>query len=688
MATRAGEAYLALTARNQQFNRKLQESQTRSQRFVSRVKAGFAKLKTMLLPATIAVGAFAAAMAKAAQMAAKEQVQTAQLYHQMGRMGKATAKNKRAVESLATSLQNFTRYGDTDTRQVLSQLMMLTNDFEGSLKNVELAFDLAESGMFDLKTAARYLGMAMTGDVTILGRYVAELKTTNTAALKTMTSSEKAAFAIDLLNKKFGGLAKQIGETTAGAWAKLKNAASDAMEAIGKGMLDELSGGLQTITGYIEDLKPAFESLGRIAGKAIRAITKMLPLIEKVEKITTGEKKLPTPVSLFIRDKKKAEKIAGILKDIPGPWSVWEWIRIGYQQYAKWRSQSEETAKILLGIEENSAKIIQKQVAGLKEFVKEAWIEKETIDYIKEKMEEIEVSLKKQKMKASEAVEEYSKLLLAPWERKREKAEEAERKKVSEEEKYFAAFRIVEKYEDEYLESKKATWKKELEELLKWSGKTMEEVKRNKKAKHRLDILFRIKYKDLKKKWADEDAAIADAKAKADEDRLKEAIQVGARKDREDAARRAEQDRKEKERNDRWLAAQKEQYDTLESLHIDYLHNIGASEDAELAEAEYRFAKMRNKWKGNQKIMTIIQKVEMAIREQILKKYTKKQEKAFRPRWVGAEELWRGAMVAGGTITAKQKVQTKADPELTALIRKLIEALRNNTGALNPPLEE
>ena len=68
MATRAGEAYLQLTARNQQFNRKLQESQKRSQRFVTTAKAGFAKLKTMMLPATVAVGAFAAAMAKAAQM--------------------------------------------------------------------------------------------------------------------------------------------------------------------------------------------------------------------------------------------------------------------------------------------------------------------------------------------------------------------------------------------------------------------------------------------------------------------------------------------------------------------------------------------------------------------------------------------------------------------------------------------
>ena len=189
----------------------------------------------------------------------------------MGRLGVATQENIDRVETLANELQNFTRFGDTQTRATLSTLITLSNDFEGSMRNLELAFDIAESGMFDIRTAARYIGLAMTGNVEILGRYIAELKSSTNEQLKHMSATEKAAFAMTLLREKFGGLAKQIGETAAGAWAKLANAVSDAWEALGAGMLDELVIGFGDVTKSIKDIEPALKDFGAVLARVLKA---------------------------------------------------------------------------------------------------------------------------------------------------------------------------------------------------------------------------------------------------------------------------------------------------------------------------------------------------------------------------------------------------------------------------------
>ena len=285
MATRVGEAYYELTAKNAKLKAKLRESDKVTVSWTEKMSGVMRKYgKVAFAGAVAGVGALTAMMVKATQMAAKEEIQTAQLAHQIGRLGIDSEAAMRQVDALANSQQSLTRFGDTDTRRMLAAMIMLTNDYEGSMKNLSLAQDMAESGMFDQRSAARYLGMAMQGNIEMLGRYIPELKTSVNASLAQMSASEKAAFAIKLLEEKFGGLAKQMGTTTAGAWAKLMNTASDAMEAMGAGMLAETSSGLNDITQMLKDMKPQLKNIGkgfaRIFSEGIKFADRFSQVIE------------------------------------------------------------------------------------------------------------------------------------------------------------------------------------------------------------------------------------------------------------------------------------------------------------------------------------------------------------------------------------------------------------------------
>lgn len=136
---------------------------------------------------------------------------------------------------LFNELQSVTRYGDTETARVFQQLTILTNDYDKSMQALPLTLDLAASGLFDLNTAARMMGMVMSGNVEMLGRYVPELKTTNNEQLKNASATEKTAIAVDILTEKFGGLAEaednisKLSAQVSNYWGDIKENVGDAV---------------------------------------------------------------------------------------------------------------------------------------------------------------------------------------------------------------------------------------------------------------------------------------------------------------------------------------------------------------------------------------------------------------------------------------------------------------------------
>ncbi|MBT6994531.1 MAG: hypothetical protein HN952_06200 [Candidatus Cloacimonetes bacterium] len=155
--------------------------------------------------------------------------------------GKSWGGAKSELDVLFASLQKTTKYGDTDSAQVLQQLTTLSGDYEQSVKALPVTLDMASSGLFDMSSASRYVGMALSGNVEMLGRFIPELKSTVSPQLKLMSATEKTAFALDVLKKKFGGLAEKELETTNAKIIQMKNYWGDLQEAIGDEFLLTIS---------------------------------------------------------------------------------------------------------------------------------------------------------------------------------------------------------------------------------------------------------------------------------------------------------------------------------------------------------------------------------------------------------------------------------------------------------------
>jgi len=165
--------------------------------------------------------------------------------------GKSYSKASSQLNNLFNELQRTTVYGDTETAKVLQQLITLTGDYEGSIKNLPIVLNMASSGLFDVDSAARYVGMAMSGNIEMLGRYIPELKASNNEHIKLMNTQEKAAYAMDLLREKFAGFAEKELKTTAGQIKQLENYWGDLKESLGDVVLPAITPLVKTMRNAI-----------------------------------------------------------------------------------------------------------------------------------------------------------------------------------------------------------------------------------------------------------------------------------------------------------------------------------------------------------------------------------------------------------------------------------------------------
>ncbi|MDP8231578.1 MAG: hypothetical protein P9L91_02795 [Candidatus Zophobacter franzmannii] len=182
----------------------------------------------------------------------------------------------REIEENLKWLQKNAGYGDTESADALQKLIALTGSYEKANANLALTLDVASSGLFDVKTAARLVGQAIIGDITMLGRYIPELKTTNNEQLALMTSAEKGAFALGLLEEKFGGLSESMAKSRSGEMKRWKDSASDLKEEVGLGFTIMLGG----LGKLFLDQTEALNGLNNITSSTIALAKEMKGLSE------------------------------------------------------------------------------------------------------------------------------------------------------------------------------------------------------------------------------------------------------------------------------------------------------------------------------------------------------------------------------------------------------------------------
>ena len=162
---------------------------------------------------------------------------------------------KSAVDQFANSIQESTRFSDEQARQALTDMMIYTNDFAKAQMGAKLAMDMSIRTGQDLGSTSRLIGMAMSGNVEMLGRYIPELRNLDERLGSNATMADKAAYAMKILQEKFGGTAQADMNTYSGTVARFKNAWSDLKETIGMGLLPVLKETFEWLTKIIKSFQ-------------------------------------------------------------------------------------------------------------------------------------------------------------------------------------------------------------------------------------------------------------------------------------------------------------------------------------------------------------------------------------------------------------------------------------------------
>lgn len=139
------------------------------------------------------------------------------------------------IEGVITKFVRLTKHTDDDLRAALTNMIGLTGDVSGSLKNLGLATDLAAFKQIPLEDAATAVARAMNGNVTAFNRLG--------------IAGKDATTVLEAARQQFGGFAEGEARTFEGSVARISNEWGEFKEAIGTAILS--SGAMEDVTSLV-----------------------------------------------------------------------------------------------------------------------------------------------------------------------------------------------------------------------------------------------------------------------------------------------------------------------------------------------------------------------------------------------------------------------------------------------------
>lgn len=223
---------------------------------------------------------------------------------------KAFAEDQKAAAALTQSLKNlglsFANTGiedfiqkmslssgvsDNELRPAMQKLLQTTLNVTESQKSMALALDISAAGFGNAESVATDLAQAMVGNVKGLKKYNIGI---SQAELSTMSYAQIQ----EKLTKLFKGQAAAAADTYAGKINIIKNAAGEAQEAIGKGLIDALMaiGDDTNMQGLVDDIL----AVGQGIGYAISGAADLVKVLGQIPGLGFGGvgKNAPMPFTL------------------------------------------------------------------------------------------------------------------------------------------------------------------------------------------------------------------------------------------------------------------------------------------------------------------------------------------------------------------------------------------------------
>jgi len=185
----------------------------------------------------------------------------------------------KGANSFIDKLQRATGVSDSQLRPALTNLLNSTRNYKTSQQELNLALDIAAGTSRDVVSVSAALAKAYAGNTTALSKL-------GTGISKTLLASGDMVKINKELAKLFAGQSSIAANTYAGKLDRIKVAASEAQETIGKGLIDGLvalgkDNNINVITdemdSFAKSTADALTGLGLLIGKLGTVKGKSLP---------------------------------------------------------------------------------------------------------------------------------------------------------------------------------------------------------------------------------------------------------------------------------------------------------------------------------------------------------------------------------------------------------------------------
>lgn len=177
------------------------------------------------------------------------------------------------VNDYIDQLQRATGVADTELRPALSTLTQATLDYGKAQQLLGLAMDISATTGNDLQTVSKALAKAQLGQLTALAKLNVGI---TTGEAKTLTFDQ----AIEKLSARFKGSAKIAAESYEGQINRLKVAADEAQETLGKKLVTAIN--ILSNGKNLDSISGIFQKLADNAGNMAIGIAKVVAELNKV----------------------------------------------------------------------------------------------------------------------------------------------------------------------------------------------------------------------------------------------------------------------------------------------------------------------------------------------------------------------------------------------------------------------
>ena len=178
------------------------------------------------------------------------------------------------IEQFISQLSQASGVTDNQLRPSMQKLLQTTGSVTKSTQLLTQALDISRGSGVDFETVVNDLSMAYVGQTRGLRKYSLGL---SQAELKTLSFADVQ----ERLTKQFTGANAAYLTTYAGKLELLTNAAGEAQETIGKGLVDSLS----LLAGEGNTIQPLADSMATFATHTADAVYGVAVLIDKIKQI-------------------------------------------------------------------------------------------------------------------------------------------------------------------------------------------------------------------------------------------------------------------------------------------------------------------------------------------------------------------------------------------------------------------